>query len=142
MFKNKYIGKVEVKANVVKGRMLWFLVKGCVNAAMKNKIYTVRVHLNQANRKVVYSNCTCEARKGGRCKHIVALLFQIIKYKQFDLTDIPDHLTSPVHNYYNKGICQEKISLMNLFCVGTFHLKKQFTRKIPREKTKKTTSES
>ena len=93
MFKDKYIGKVEVKANVVKGKMSCFLVKGCVNAAMKSNTYTVYVHLNQANGEVVYSNCTCAAGKGGRCKHIVALLFQIIEYKQLDLTEIPDHLT-------------------------------------------------
>ena len=31
--------------------------------------------------------------KGGRCKHIVALLFQIIEYKQLGMTEIPDQLT-------------------------------------------------
>ena len=41
----------------------------------------------------VYSNCTCKADKGGQCKHIVALLFQVIEYKQLDMTEIPDHLT-------------------------------------------------
>ena len=75
----------------------------------------VYVHLDQANRNVVYSNCTCVAGKGEHCKHIVASLFQIIKYKQFNLTEIPDHLTSSIYNYYcNNGICQEKMSLMNL----------------------------
>ena len=88
MFKDKYTGKVEIKANVVKCRMSCFLLKGCVNAAMKNKTHTICVHLNQENRKVVYSNFTWAAGKGGRCKHIVALLFKMIKYKQFDLTDI------------------------------------------------------
>ena len=88
MFKNKYIGKVEDKENVVKGRMSCFLVKACVNAAMKNKTHTICVHLNQENRKVVYSNCTWAAGKGGRSKHIVTLLLKMIKYKQFDLTDI------------------------------------------------------
>ena len=64
MFKDKYIEKVEVKANVVKGKMPCFLVKGCVNAAMKSNTNTVYVHLNQANREVVYSNCTCATGKG------------------------------------------------------------------------------
>ena len=60
---------------------------------MKSDTYTVYVHLNQANGDVVYSNCTCAAGKGGQCKYIVALLFQIIEYKQLDMTEIPDHLT-------------------------------------------------
>ena len=60
---------------------------------MKSNTYTVYVHLNQANGEVVYSNFTCAAGKGGRCKHIVALLFQIIEYKQLDMTEIPDQLT-------------------------------------------------
>lgn len=37
VFKDKYIGKVEVKANVVMGKMSCFLVKGCVNAAIIRK---------------------------------------------------------------------------------------------------------
>ena len=93
MLKDKYVGKVEVKANVGKDNMSCFLVKGCINAAMKSNTYIVYVHLNQANGEVVYSNCTCAAGKGGRCKHIVALLFQIIEYKQLDMTEIPDQLT-------------------------------------------------
>ena len=93
MLKDKYVGKVEVKANVSKDNMSCFLVKGCINAAMKSNTYTVYVHVNQANGEVVYSNCTCAAGKGGRCKHIVALLFQIIEYKQLDMTEIPDQLT-------------------------------------------------
>ena len=60
---------------------------------MKNITYTIYVHLNEANGEVVYSNCTCKAGKGGQCKHIVALLFQVIEYKQLDMTEIPDHLT-------------------------------------------------
>ena len=90
MLKDKYFGKVEVKANVGKDNMSCFLVKGCINAAMKSSTYTV---YDQANGEVVYSNCTCAACKGGRCKHIVALLFQIIEYKQLDMTEIPDQLT-------------------------------------------------
>ena len=93
MFKDKYVGQVEVKANVMKGSASCFLVKGCVNAAMKSNTYTVYVHLNEANGEVVYSNCTCVAGKEGQCKHVVALLFQIIEYKQLDMTEIPDHPT-------------------------------------------------
>ena len=55
--------------------------------------YTVYVHLNKANEEVVYSNCTCKVGKGEQCKHIVALLFQVIEYKQLYMTEVPDHLT-------------------------------------------------
>ena len=41
----------------------------------------------------MYSNCTCAAGIAGRCKHILALLFQIIEYKQLDMTEILDQLT-------------------------------------------------
>ena len=93
MFKDKYVGQVQVKPNITKGNMSCFLIKGTVNAAMKSNTYTVYVHLNEANGEVVYSNCTCTAGKGGKCKHVVALLFQVIEYKQLDMTEIPDHTT-------------------------------------------------
>jgi uncharacterized Zn finger protein len=57
---------------------------------MKNNVYTVYVHPNEANVEVVHSNCTCTAGKGGQCKHVVALIFQVIEYKQLDMTEIPD----------------------------------------------------
>ena len=50
-----HVGQVEVKANVMKGSVSCFLVKGCVNAAMKSNTYTVYVHLNEANGEVVYT---------------------------------------------------------------------------------------
>ena len=93
MFKDKYVGQVEVRANIMKDNISCFLIKASVNAAMKNITYKVYVHLNEANGDVVYSNCTCKAGKGGQCKHIIALLFQIIEYKQLDMTEIPDHPT-------------------------------------------------
>jgi hypothetical protein len=91
--KHKKLGQVEVKKNVTKGNMTCFLVKDCVNAAMKNNVYTVYVHLDEANGEVVHRNCTCTAGKGGQCKHVVALLFQVIEYKQLDITEIPDKPT-------------------------------------------------
>ena len=93
LFKEKYVKNVQVKPNVYKDKQCCFLIKASVNAAMKNNIYSVYVHLNQENGEILHCNCTCKAGKGGQCKHIVALLFQIIEYKQIDLTDIPDDLT-------------------------------------------------
>ena len=93
MFKDKYVGQALVKPNVIEGNMSCFLVKGTVKATMKSNTYIVYVHLNKATGEVVYSNCTCPAGKGGKCKHVVALLFQIIEYKQLDLTEVPDDPT-------------------------------------------------
>ena len=80
-----------------------------MNAAIKNNTYTVYVHLNKANGEVVYSNCTCSAGKGRHCTHIVALLFQIIEYKQLDLTDIPesDELVLYENISFNKAIYEK-----------------------------------
>ena len=66
-----------------------FSLRACSQA----NVYTVYVHLNEANGEVVHSNCTCTAGKGGQCKHVVALLFQVIEYKQLDMTEIPDKPT-------------------------------------------------
>jgi hypothetical protein len=60
LFKDKYVGHVEVKKNVTKGNMTCFLVKGCVNAAMKNNVYTIYVHPNEANgERWAVQTCCC-----------------------------------------------------------------------------------
>ena len=64
MFKDKYIGKVEVETNVVKGKMSCFLVKRCVNAAIKSNTYTAYVHLNQANGKLYAATALVRLAKG------------------------------------------------------------------------------
>lgn len=68
-------------------------MKGCVNASMKKKNYVAYVHLKQDTGEVAYANCNCKAGKGGCCKHVVALLFQLLEYIQLDLKVIPDDLT-------------------------------------------------
>ena len=93
LFKDKYVSQVHVKPNVMKGNASCFLVKCSVNAAMRSNTYNVYVHLSEDDGDVVYANCSCIAGKGGQCKHVVALLFQVIEYKQLDMTDIPDHPT-------------------------------------------------
>ena len=91
MFKDKYVRQVEIKADVKKDNgQPFYLMKGCVNASMKKNSYVVYIHLNQITGEVVYANCVC---KGGCCKHVVAMLFQIIKYVQLELTEVPDDLT-------------------------------------------------
>ena len=76
----------------MKGNASCFWAKGSVNA-MKSNTYTVYVHLSEENGNVLYPNCSCIAGKGGQCNHVVALLFQIIEYKQLDITDVPDQPT-------------------------------------------------
>ena len=94
LFKDKYVKNLEVKANARKDNdELLYLIKGCVDASMKKKSYIVYVHLNQVTGEVVHSHCLCKAGKGGCCKHVAALLFQILDYIQLELTEVPDDLT-------------------------------------------------
>ena len=93
LFKDRYVNNVEVKANVKMGCDDKFLVKANVHVAMKQKSYVVYVHLNQATGEVIHGHCLCKAGKGGRCKHVAALLFQVIDYIQLELSEVPDDLT-------------------------------------------------
>ena len=94
LFKDKYVKQVVVRANVKKeNNQLHYLVKGCVDASMKKLVYTVYVHLNQDTGEIAYASCKSKAGKGGCCKHVVALMFQIIEYVQLQLEEIPDDLT-------------------------------------------------
>ena len=52
---------VQVKPNVYQDKLSCFLIKASVNAAMKNNIYTVYVHLNHKNGEILYNNCTCQS---------------------------------------------------------------------------------
>ena len=93
LFKDKMVSQVFVKANVVKGTEKFFLVKSNVHASMKKTNYSVYVHLRQDTGKVTHASCCCKAGKGGCCKHVAALLFQILDFIQLELTEIPDDLT-------------------------------------------------
>ena len=64
----------------------------CINEKMK---YTVHVHLYQDTGKVSYASCSCAscAGRGGCCKHVAALLFQILDFIQLELSEVPDDLT-------------------------------------------------
>ena len=92
-FKDRYVNSVEVKADVLKGSETHFLVKACVSASKKKQIYIVYVHLNQNTGEVTHGSCTCKAGKGGCCKHVAAVLFQILDYIELELTEVPDDLT-------------------------------------------------
>ena len=77
----------------MKGSETHFLVKACVSASMKKQIYIVYVHLNQNTGEVTHGSCTCKAGKGGCCKHVAAVLFQILDYIELELTEVPHDLT-------------------------------------------------
>ena len=43
--------------------------------------------------KISHANCSCPAGQGGGCKHVAALLFQLLDFIQLELTEVPDDLT-------------------------------------------------
>ena len=84
LFKEGYVSTVQAKPNIpnsVSGKS--FILKATVHASMKKRSYIVYVHLYQVNGDVVHGRCSCKAGKGGQCKHIAAMLYQIIDYVQF-----------------------------------------------------------
>ena len=75
------------------GDKVKFFVKGQVHASMKQQTYLVYVDFNQSTGQVVHAKCTRKAGKGGCCKHVAAILFQIIHYIQLESKEVPDDLT-------------------------------------------------
>ena len=70
-----------------------FLVKCSVAASVKKILYDVCVHLCRDTGEVLYGKCSCKAKACGRCKHCVALLYQLCEYIQLDLKCLPDDET-------------------------------------------------
>ena len=94
LFKAGYINNIWVKSCIKKqGNTLYFLVRCDVRAEMKKKMYTVYIHLNQITSKIEYAKCQCPAGAGGRCKHVAAVLFQLLDFAELDLDEVPDDKT-------------------------------------------------
>ena len=94
LFKAGYATKIWVKANIRKADNIpHFIVRCQVNAEMRKLEYTVYVHLNQVNGDIAYAKCQCPAGAGGRCKHVAAILFQLLDFSELDLTEVPDDKT-------------------------------------------------
>ena len=94
LFKEGYVSNVQAKSNIpnsASGKS--FILKATVHASMKKLSYVVYVHLNQVNGDVVHGHCSCKAGKGGQCKHVAAMLYQIIDYVQLEVSEVPDVLT-------------------------------------------------
>ena len=90
LFKEGYIKNTQVKPNIPNGNGgKSFIVKATVHATMKKLNYTVYVHLNQETGDVIRGHCSCKAGKGGQCKHVAAMLYQIIDYVQLELLEVP-----------------------------------------------------
>eukprot|EP00794_Sanderia_malayensis_P002282 gene2282-2626_t len=93
LFKEGYVGKLFVKANVNIRDEVQFLVKAKVTASMKQQQYNVYVHLLQENGEVSFANCNCKSGKGGCCKHVAAVLYTLWDYSKLGLKVVPDDLT-------------------------------------------------
>ena len=94
LFKAGYVTKIWVKGNIKKGEDFpYFLVHCQVNAEMKRQDDEVYVHLNQVTGDIVYAKCQCPAGASGRCKHVVAVLFQLLDFCELELSQVPDEKT-------------------------------------------------
>ena len=94
LFKEGYIKNTQVKPNIPNSEHgKSFILKATVHAAMKKLNYTVYVHLNQETGDIIHGHCSCKAGKGGQCKHVAAMLYQIIDYVQLELLEVPLSLT-------------------------------------------------
>ena len=103
LFKSGYVNGVAVKPRVTMGDEDYFLVRGRVNAQMKKCEYNVYVHFKQRSGQISYARCECPAGKGGCCKHVAALLFQMLDYKELELEEVPDAMS-----------CTEKLQTWNV----------------------------
>ena len=94
LFKVGFVTEVEVKPDVKKGdENKCFLVRCLVSAEMWKKQYKVYVHLTQPHGDIDFVRCVCPAGKTGLCKHVAALLFQLLDYIELGLNEVPDSLT-------------------------------------------------
>lgn len=81
------------KPDMVSGVKRLFLVKANVSASMKQQNYLVYCHLDQLSGKVAFSKCNCKSVQGGCCKHVAALLYLLLDYKNLELKEVPDDVT-------------------------------------------------
>ena len=92
LFKAGSAKKIRVKDNVTCEKKT-FLVKCLVSASMKNIRYRVYVHLCQVSGDILYGKCACKAGCGRCCKHVGAVLYQLVEYRQLGINVVPDDKT-------------------------------------------------
>ena len=95
------MNKVRVKPNV-KGARLLFIVKCNVAAAMKRILYDIYIHLCQETGEIFYAKCSCKAAAGGCCKHVAAVLYKLVDYRELEIKVVPDDKT---YKYTPKMAC-------------------------------------
>ena len=61
-----------------------FLVKANVSTSMKQQNYLVYCHLDQLSDEVAFSKCNCKPGQGGCWKHVTALLYCLLDYKNLE----------------------------------------------------------
>ena len=85
--------KVVTKPDILCGVKRFFLVKANVSASMKQQIYWVYCHLDQLSGEVAFSKCNCKSGQDGGCKHVAALLYLLLDYKNLELKEVTDDMT-------------------------------------------------
>ena len=88
LFKEGYVKGVKVQPNV-NANVVLFIVKSFVVASMKKCRYVVYIHLCQTIGNIQYAKCSCKAGAGGVCKHVAAVLYQLVEYWELCLTCVP-----------------------------------------------------
>ena len=70
-----------------------FLVKANVSTSMKQQNYLVYCHLDQLSDEVAFSKCNCKPGQGGCWKHVTALLYRLLDYKNLEPKEVPDDVS-------------------------------------------------
>ena len=112
LFKENYVKSIRVKPNVCAAKKL-FVIKCFVCASMKRVKYDVYVHLSQDSGSVEYAKCTCKAGAGGCCKHVAAVLYQLVDYNISETKFVPDDKI--VLMFYNSGMFQARRTTRMLY---------------------------
>ena len=68
---------------------------------MKKLNYPVYVHSKQETGDVIRGHCSCKEGKGGRCKHVAAMLYQIIDHVHLELLEVPSLSCTQVRQKWN-----------------------------------------
>ena len=104
--KEKSISKTSVRGRLFKHKrflssdsvynafnLLYFYVKPWCKASIKKELRNVRIQLCKRTGEVYKVTCSCPARKSGYCNHVMALLYEIVKYSLNQLTELPEKKT-------------------------------------------------
>ena len=60
---------------------------------MKNMKYSVYCHVYQQTGEVIHANCACKAGKVACCKHVAAVMYNLLDFSNPSLNVVPDDVT-------------------------------------------------